>query len=49
MKKYGDSVCMFVLIDINEQGLDKVRLAVFKLRGWTGQFAELIVNRIRFF
>lgn len=33
-KKYGDSACLFVLIDTNEQGLAEVILAVFRVGDW---------------
>lgn len=33
-KKYGDGVCLLVLIDTKEQGLAEVILAVFRLVEW---------------
>lgn len=42
-KKYGDSVCLFFLIDTNEQGLAEVILTVYLA------ISELRANRLKGF
>lgn len=48
-KKYGDSVCLFVLIDTNELGLAEVILAGLGRWNRSAIFDELIANRLKGF